>query len=239
MLDLNCDMGEVEKTWLNGRDQELMTYLDSINISCGFHAGNERLIRQTISKAAELDLNIGIHPGFDDPENFGRKELPLSSDSLSDLLKKQFDRFLKWSDEEGAIINHIKAHGALYNLLARDAELSLVYLQVIRGYNPNWVVFGLPESQTAKAANNQNQPFWPEAFADRTYTDKGALTPRSEKGALIEDPEKAYNQVKDILEKGNVMSNNNTRIDLKAKTFCIHGDGPKALEIAQRLQNLR
>jgi UPF0271 protein len=232
-------MGEVENTWLNGRDKELMNYLDSVNISCGFHAGNEQLIGKTIAKATDLQLKIGIHPGFNDPQNFGRKELPLSPNALKDLLEKQFDQFLKWAEKEGAKVHHVKAHGALYNLLSREAELSSVYLTVIQKYNPKWVVFGLPKSETEKAALKQNQPFWPEAFADRTYNSEGSLTPRSQKGALILDPDKAFNQVKAILKEGKVTSKDGKSIVLRAKTFCIHSDSPLALEIAQKLQDLR
>lgn len=239
MLDLNCDMGEVEETWFSGRDQKLMQFIDSVNISCGFHAGNENLIRQTIAKASELNLNIGIHPGFNDPENFGRKEHPLSSKTLEDLLKKQFDQFLEWATLENAQIHHIKAHGALYNMLAKDYQLSTVYIKVVKDYDPDWIVFGLPESETAKATMNHGVPFWPEAFADRTYTSEGFLTPRSDKNAHIKEPEKAFNQVKSILESGQVLSTSGRLIPLRAKTFCIHGDSPYAFQIAQKLIELK
>ncbi len=230
-------MGEVEATWVSGRDLQLLDYISSINISCGYHAGNEQLIKQTLRTSVEKGLKIGIHPGFDDPKNFGRTSHPIDSAGLKRLLEVQITSFLKWAKEYDAHIHHIKLHGALYNLVSSDKSLSEVYCDMIKGTNAEWIVYCPPASETYKMAQDKGMVAWSEAFADRVYLQNGKLTPRSEPYAVIKDKKTALRQVKSIVEEKKVYAHGGHSIPMDAQTLCIHGDTDEALLIAQEIHN--
>ncbi|UBM58483.1 LamB/YcsF family protein [Marinilongibacter aquaticus] len=236
-LDLNCDMGENPQSWFEGEDKQLLDCINSINISCGFHAGDPVLIKDTLRLAAEKKLRIGAHPGFDDRANFGRKAWPLTPDTLFDLLKKQLTPFVRWAEEAGATLHHIKAHGALYNMLSVNDELAEAYCRFVQSAYPNWIVYCLPKSSTAKWAERLGLQYWSEAFADRSYQSNGQLTARNLPNALLTTPETAIEQVRQIAEKGTLRTVDGEEIEMNADTVCVHGDGQYALAIARGLKS--
>jgi len=229
-IDLNCDMGE-------GMDNELeiMPFISSANIACGFHAGNEYTIKKTIEIALEHHVAIGAHPGYDDPENFGRISQAISVLDLAELINEQIYLFEKIATPMGATIHHVKLHGALYNDCAKDTTLSKIFVQTIQAIYPDIYVYGLSESHTIQQAIILGQPYMQEVFADRTYQKDGSLTPRHMQYALIDKIEDACNQALDLVLYKKVRTVQDQIIKLPADTICIHGDGYHAVEMAKAI----
>ena len=229
-IDLNCDMGE-------GMDNEaeIMPYISSANIACGFHAGNEYTIKKTIEIALEHGVAIGAHPGYDDPENFGRLSQPISVLDLAELINDQIYLFEKIATPMGATIHHVKLHGALYNDCAKDPTLSKIFVQTIQAIYPDTYIYGLSESNTIQQAILFGQPYMQEVFADRTYQKDGTLTPRHMQSALINDMETACVQALELVLHKKVRTLQDEIIKLPADTICIHGDGQHAIEMAKAI----
>ena len=229
-IDLNCDMGEGI-----GNDASIMPYISSANIACGFHAGNVDIMRQTIELALEHNVAIGAHPGFDDKENFGRIEQQLSDDEVYDLIKTQLEILQKHIDEAGAIMHHIKPHGALYNMSAKNYTVASIIARAVKDHDPSLILYGLSNSQSIIAAEEKNLKTASEVFADRTYMDDGTLTPRTHSNALITDNKQSIKQVLQMVQQQTVTSVNNKTVTVKANTICIHGDGIHAVEFAKKI----
>ena len=185
-IDLNCDMGEGF-----GSDVAIMPYISSTNIACGFHAGDESTMLATIRLALQYDVAIGAHPGFADRENFGRKEISLPESELFDLVTEQVFLLQQLAKREGAYLQHVKPHGALYNISAKNYAVAQIIAKAVKAVDPSLTLFGLSNSTSLKAAADEGLKTTAEVFADRTYQDDGSLTPRSYKQALIEDQAKA------------------------------------------------
>ena len=229
-IDLNCDIGE---GMLN--DRQLMKYVSSVNIACGYHAGNKGIMQQTVEWALENNCAIGAHPSYPDLENFGRIDIldkTVSRAELAGLIADQLEILEEICQEAGTSLHHVKPHGALYNRAAIDEEVSAIICRVIQNFNPSLFLYGLSGSVTMKIANEQKVKFVNEVFADRTYQDDGSLTPRTETGALIEDQELSLKQVLQMIQEHAVISVKGKRIPLQSETICIHGDGAHALEFA-------
>jgi UPF0271 protein len=229
-VDLNCDMGE-------GMDNEveIMPFISSANIACGFHAGNEYTIKKTIEIALEHGVAIGAHPGYDDPENFGRLSQPISVLDLAELINEQIYVFEKIATPLGATIHHVKLHGALYNDCAKDATLSKIFVQTIQAIYPDTYIYGLSESNTIQQAIILGQPYMQEVFADRTYQKDGSLTPRHMQNALITNIEAACEQALVLVQQKKVRTLQDEMIKLPVDTICIHGDGYHAVEMAKAI----
>lgn len=234
MLDLNADLGESEISWNSGRDKELLQYLSSVNISCGFHAGTDKLILETILESQKHGLRIGAHPGYHDKKNFGRVNQPLTPELASDIIEIQLHSFLAKTNELGIEVSHVKPHGAFYNQLASDKASALACCEKIKHINPGLILFGLPGSELEFAAYEVGLAFMREGFADRRYDDQGRLVPRSASNALIESLEMALEQVEKF-QKGYVTTASGKDISLQIDTICIHGDSPNALEFAREI----
>lgn len=227
-IDLNCDLGEGMPN-----DRALMKYVSSVNIACGYHAGNKGIMQQTVEWAIENNCAIGAHPSYPDTENFGRIDIldsTVSRAELPGLIADQIELLEEICREAGTSLHHIKPHGALYNRAAVDEEVSATICRVIRNFNPDLMLYGLSGSVTKKIAEEQNIKFVNEVFADRTYLDDGRLTPRTEVGSLIEDQDSSLKQVLQMILEHTVTSVRGKRIPLEAETICIHGDGAHALE---------
>jgi 5-oxoprolinase (ATP-hydrolysing) subunit A len=231
-IDLNCDLGEE-----SGQDPVLMPLISSANIACGAHAGDDATMGQTIDLALRHGVAIGAHPGFDDRAHFGRRELPVAPSEAGRLVLAQTRLLQRIALERGALVTHMKPHGALYNLAARDPAVAMAIAEAILALDPNIRVFGLANSQLIRAARRLGLRVANEAFADRTYREDGTLTPRSCADAMILTEEAVVEQVLRIVREGHVRATAGTHIRIEAQTICLHGDRPSAVEFARRLRH--
>ena len=229
-IDLNCDMGE----GMNN-DTQLMPFISSTNIACGFHAGNADMMKYAVEAALQYDIAIGAHPGFNDKENFGRTEIKLSKEDLYDLITYQIFLLQKVCDEFRANIHHIKPHGALYNMAAKNREMSATIANAIKDVDENLILYGLSGSYLISEAEKINLKPANEVFADRTYQDDSSLTSRKEANALIEDENISIQQVLQMVQKQSVTSISGNTINIKSDTICIHGDGKHAIAFAKKI----
>ncbi|HEX2606087.1 MAG TPA: 5-oxoprolinase subunit PxpA [Flavisolibacter sp.] len=227
-IDLNCDMGEGMP-----HDEALMPFITSANIACGFHAGSGALISHTIDLAVKHGVKIGAHPSFHDREHFGRKEMNLRPEKLYAILLQQLVKIDLIAKEKGTRLHHVKPHGALYNMSARDAAIAHTIANAVKDFDESLVLFGLSGSQSIEAAQKMGLQTMSEVFADRTYQDDGSLTPRIQSGALIESEEQSRAQVLQMVRQGTVTTITGNTIPIQADTICLHGDGAHALTFAQ------
>lgn len=224
-VDLNCDLGEGA-----GHDAELMPWVTSANIACGAHAGDGTTMRVTVELAQKHGVVIGAHPGFADRENFGRRELSLSPQEVRALVAEQVDALRGM-----AVVRHVKPHGALYNLAARDAGIAEAVADAVAACDRGLVLFGLAGSALVRAGQARGLRVASEVFADRTYQADGTLTPRARPNALIDDETAAVAQVLRMVREGRVRATEGTDVTIRADTICLHGDGAHAVAFARRL----
>jgi UPF0271 protein len=217
-MKVNCDLGEGI-----GNDAALMPYIDEANIACGFHAGDAFTMRETVALCIRHGVKIGAHPSYLDRENFGRKEIELSPEEIYLLVKKQIETLNQIVKTAGGTLNHVKPHGALYNTSAKNEAVAKAITKAVKDIDPSLILFGLKGSLSIEVAQTMGLKTAEEAFADRSYESDGSLTPRSQPGACFTEIQDVLNQV----EK------------MKADTWCIHGDGPYALEFAKALKAKR
>lgn len=231
-VDLNCDMGESFGAYQLGNDAEILDFVTSANIACGFHAGDPATMRKTVALALEKNVGIGAHPGFQDLVGFGRRNIAISPQEAYDLTVYQIGALSGFVQAEGGRLQHVKAHGALYNMAAKDAALSEAIAEAVYKVNPELILFGLSGSELMKAGEKIGLRTANEVFSDRTYQQDGTLTPRTHSNALITDPDTAISQVIRMVQENKVHTVQNQDIAIKAETICIHGDGITALEFA-------
>ncbi len=229
-VDINCDMGEGMPD-----DAELMPWISSANIACGYHAGNEETMRKTILLALKHNVAIGAHPGFSDKDNFGRTEMHLTIDQLYELVSKQIDILKKICDDAGTRLHHVKPHGALYNMAAKNAVIAGAIAKAIYDFDSTLILYGLSGSYMISEAKKRGLKTSSEVFADRTYQDDGSLTPRSHPNALITDKRQSVQEVLQIIQHQKVTSLSGKQIEIIAETICIHGDGEYAVEFAKTI----
>ena len=229
-IDLNCDMGEGI-----GNDAEIMPFISSANIACGYHAGDAAIMQATVLLALQYGVSIGAHPSFPDRENFGRSHMTLTSKEIYDLTANQIHSLQTIAKAHGAILNHVKPHGALYNAAALSKDISGAIVSAICDLDPHLILYGLANSEMIYAAKDKRLKFKQEVFADRTYLSDGTLTPRTQANALIESEQESINQVMQMIKTQTVTALDGTRVPIQADTICIHGDGPHAKEFALAL----
>lgn len=216
-------------------DADIMPHIHSANIACGFHAGSGDLMRQTIDLAMQHGVRIGAHPSFRDKEHFGRREMHLPSDKLYALVIEQLIRIDLIARERGALLYHVKPHGALYNMGARDRSIAHTIAQAVKDFNEDLVFYGLSGSHLISEAQALGLRTASEVFADRTYQDDGSLTPRNRPFALIEDDEQCIRQVMQMVREGTVTTLSGTVVPISAETLCLHGDGTHAVAFARKI----
>ena len=231
-VDLNCDMGEGMST-----DAAIFPFISSSNIACGGHAGDADTMRRAVELALRHGVAIGAHPSYPDKANFGRIDIldkPLRRADLSGLIYEQLHRLQSICREFGTRMRHVKPHGALYNRAAKDASVSGLIVRAVLDLDPRLLLYGLSGGQTLRIAEERGLTFISEVFADRTYAADGSLTPRSEPGALIEDPARAVAQVLRMVQQGVVdtAGPGAGSVAIRAETICLHGDGSHAVEFA-------
>jgi UPF0271 protein len=212
-----------------------MPFISSANIACGYHAGNEDIIKRTIELALKNNVAIGAHPSYNDRENFGRLSQSIALVELAELISDQISLFEKITNQMGCKIHHVKLHGALYNDCAKDALLSKIVAQTIQAIDPSIMLYGLSGSHTIKEARAIGLRSVQEVFADRTYQANGQLTPRYLDHALITDPIESAKQVLSMVLDQELKTVDGTVIGVNAETICIHGDHEGAVEIVKHL----
>ncbi len=228
-------MGESYGAWSMGNDAEIMKYISSANIACGFHAGDSATIRKTVSLAIKNGVAIGAHPSFPDLQGFGRRDMSLSSEEIADIVLYQVSAVKGVCEAEGGALHHVKAHGALYNQAARSSIVSGAIARAVFSVDHNLIVYGLSGSKMIEEANKIGLKTASEVFSDRTYTSDGSLTPRSEPNALITDVKTSVLQILQMIKTETVSATNGESVPIKAETICIHGDGENAVEFAAEI----
>jgi UPF0271 protein len=234
-IDLNCDMGEFAAAVADGTQERLMRSLTSVNIACGGHAGDAQTMRATMEQALRCGVAMGAHPGYADRENFGRVEMPFSADEVAESVYEQVSALAKIAEQCGARLGHVKPHGALYNQAARDGDLARAIARGVARWNRDVVLVGLAGSLMLEVFREAGFLVAAEAFADRRYEADGSLRSRKYADALIREPEEAAQQVLQIVEQQSVVASDGTEVRVTAQTICIHGDTPRAAEIAARV----
>jgi len=237
-IDINCDMGESTHLWKYDieNDLKLLRYVSSINIACGMHAGDSYTMHELVNAASIEGVAVGAHPGFADRDNFGRINHELSHEHIYDLIIYQIgalDAFMRVTDES---LHHVKPHGALYNMAAKDAKIAETICIAVYDYNPNLIIYGLSGSKLIEAATATGLKTYSEVFADRTYQDDGHLTPRTEANALIKDQQQSLEQVMQMVMQRSVTSVNEKEVPIVADTLCLHSDGEHALQFAREIK---
>jgi len=232
-IDINCDVGELPAAIADGTQESLMPWLTSVNIACGGHAGDDATMRATVEQALRRNLAIGAHPGYPDPDNFGRVPLKMSGDDVAAFVATQVRGLVRISGEFHVQVRHVKPHGALYNQAAKDAKLAAAIAEGLKRAQLDAVLVGLAGSAMLGAFRASGFRAVGEAFADRRYESDGSLRARALPGALIEDADEAAAQALQIAEHRTVVAADGKEIRVEAETICIHGDTPGAAKIAQ------
>ncbi|QIE47476.1 LamB/YcsF family protein [Pseudohalocynthiibacter aestuariivivens] len=236
-IDLNCDMGESFGAYTIGDDAAMMKLVTSANVACGFHAGDPVVMRKTIRMARDLGVNVGAHPSFADLYGFGRRRI--SGEKPEDLETQLIFQILSMRGMcglEDHPMTHVKTHGAIGNMAASDPELAALCVRAVKAVDSNLIFVTLPYSETYKAAEKAGIQVACEIYADRTYTDKGELTPRSEAGAVIHDPKQSVAQVLEMVLEGHIPTTSGKRLPVEPETLCVHGDTPGAVDICRALR---
>lgn len=231
VIDLNADAGEGFGAYAIGADAAMLDSVTSLNIACGFHAGDPSVIRGTVRAAAAAGVSIGAHPGFPDLQGFGRRPMHIAPRELVDMLIYQIGAVAALAAAEGQRLRHVKAHGALYNMAVRDAALGDAIAEAAAAFPGLWL-YALPGSAMAAAAARRGVRVAVEAFLDRGYRADGSLVPRSEPGALVTDPQLAARRAVMLATEGALLSADGTRLSLAPRTLCIHSDTPGAGALA-------
>ena len=236
-VDLNSDLGESFGNYKLGCDAEVLKYVTSANIACGFHAGDPTVMRETVKLALVNGTALGAHPGLPDLQGFGRRNMAITPKEAYDITVYQIGALYAFAKAEGACLQHVKAHGALYNMAAKDKKLAEALAEAVYAVNPEMVLFGLAGSEMIIAAEKLGLKTASEVFADRSYQQDGSLTPRNMAGAMITEESVALAQVMKIVINGRVATLAGEEITLKADTICVHGDGAKAIEFTKKIRS--
>ena len=232
-IDLNCDLGEGM-----ANDPLIMPFISSVNIACGYHAGDSATMKQTLELAMQYSVAAGAHPSFPDRENFGRTEMYLPPQQIYDLVKDQVETLANMAVKYNYPLHHVKPHGALYNMAAKDEELSTSVCKAILDLDSNLIVYAPATSKLASVATSMHLKTCHEVFADRSYRSDGSLVPRSQPNALIDNEEAMSKQLLQILTQQSLTAEDGKTIPVKADTICLHGDGEQALEFARLINEL-
>lgn len=235
-IDLNCDLGESYGAYHLGMDEEIIPLISSANVACGFHAGDFNTMANTAKLCAENGISIGAHPGFPDMQGFGRRNMNLSPAEARNLITYQVGALSAFCRSAGVRLWHVKPHGALYNMAAKDPALAKAICQGIYSFDPSLILLGLSGSEMLKQAKAIGLPYSAEVFADRAYEDDGTLVARSKPGAMITDEDEAVARVIRMILEHKVTSINGKEIEICPDSVCVHGDSPKALLFVKKIR---
>ena len=235
-IDLNADVGESFGAYTIGDDAGVMRSVTSANIAAGFHGGDPSVLRATIRLARTHGVAIGAHPGFPDLAGFGRREMVVSPREAGDLVLYQIAAVAGVARAEGMELQHVKPHGALFNMAARDARLASAIAAAVADFDRSLILFGLPGSESLKAGRAAGLRVAAEVFADRSYQPDGSLTPRGVRGSVIHDVSRVVSRAVQMATARVVEAVDGTAVPLEADTICVHGDTPGAEELAAALR---
>jgi 5-oxoprolinase (ATP-hydrolysing) subunit A len=235
-VDLNCDMGESFGAWRMGDDEAMMRTITSANVACGAHAGDPEVMRRTVRLAREQGVSVGAHPSFPDLAGFGRREMNLSPPEVEGLVAYQLGALWAIARAEGVTLRHVKPHGALYNMAARDGTIADAIARAVHAFDPSLVLFGLAGSLMLPAGEAAGLQVASEVFADRAYERDGSLASRGKPGSVIHDPDQVAARAVQMVREARVVALSGESIAVKADTICVHGDTPGAPELARRIR---
>ena len=235
-ININCDLGEKSKHHSNKHDPDLLEIVNSANIACGYHAGDEETMNQVVEISKKNGVSIGAHPSFNDPENFGRERMNLSSSELEKLIIDQYEILQTISSNHGENVTHIKPHGALNNMACEDINLATILAKVIKSINPELIYLVPTGSKMEQAAKKLDMKIACEIFADRNYEDDGNLVSRKKPNALITDPELAKKHVLNMVKNQALNCHSGKQIPCEIDSVCIHGDNLSSLNTAKAVK---
>lgn len=230
-IDVNADCGEGV-----GDDSQLIPLVSSANLACGFHAGDPDILRASVRLCHDHGVAIGAQPSLADREGFGRRELPVTPDQMYALILYQIGAVAAFCRAQNLPLQHVKPHGALYNMVARDTRLATAVAAAVFDFDAALILFGLADSALTRAGLDAGLQVAHEAFVDRRYQADGSLVPRGTPGALIDDIDQAIDQAMSIVTANRVRTLDGADLMLRADTLCVHGDGPHAVDFAARLR---
>ncbi len=235
-VDLNCDLGESFGAYVMGMDDKVIPHITSANVACGYHASDPVVMEKTIALCRANSVAVGAHPGFPDLIGFGRRDMRLSPAEAKVYILYQIGALEAFCRAAGVKLCHVKPHGALYNMAAKDSALAKAICQSIREFDSSLVLLALAGSEMIRAAQEMGLPSAQEVFADRGYEEDGSLVARSKPGAMITDEEEAIARVVRMVTEGKVRAVTGKDVPVKADSICIHGDGEHALQFAQKIR---
>jgi len=236
-IDLNCDLGESFGPWEMGNDAAMIELATSVNIACGFHAGDADIMRHTVDLAKARGVSIGAHPGYRDLHGFGRRPFPgMKASEIENLVAYQIGALQAIATAAGHKVTHVKAHGALANVAFEDDTTAQAIAEGVKAVDPNLVFVVLPHSRLVKAGERANLPMVHEVFADRAYEDDGLLVSRRKPGAVLHDGKAIAERVVRMVQDGAIASVNGKVIKTRMDTICIHGDTPNAVDVASAVR---
>ena len=236
-MDINSDMGEISRLLDDGTYSRLMDYVTSINVACGGHAGNEAMMGEMIRLAKEKGVKVGAHPSYPDRKNFGRIDMDMDFDELTDSIRDQIQLLNNIAQDQEVNISHVKPHGAVYNRAAKDKTVAQALGEAVTQVDPSLKVMGLAGSIMLDVFDQMGLAIMAEAFADRTYEADGSLRNRKYDDALITDPEKAAKQT-EMMVSGKIIAVDGSEVAINAQTLCIHSDTPNAVAIARTVNKV-
>jgi 5-oxoprolinase (ATP-hydrolysing) subunit A len=234
-IDLNCDMGESFGAWKMGHDDEVLPFITSANIACGFHGGDPTVMRETVQAAIGNGVALGAHPGLPDLVGFGRRKIDVSPQDAYDMVVVQVGALAGVAASQGGRLNHVKAHGALYNMAVKNEELARAIAQAVYDVDRSLVFFALASSALVEAAKRAGLQVAEEVFADRSYQSDGTLTSRLQPNAMIVDIDVSIRQVLRMIREEKIRTVQGSDIDVRPDTLCIHGDQPGAPAFAKAI----
>lgn len=235
-VDLNSDIGESFGNYKLGLDEKVAKYISSANIACGWHAGDPMVMEKTVDIAISENVAIGAHPGYPDLMGFGRRNIDVTSSEVKNYIKYQIGALWAFTTSKGARLQHVKAHGALYNTAAKDPVLAEAIAEAIYEVDKDLILVGLANSEMIKAGKKIGLKVANEVFADRAYNPDGTLVSRSKEGAVIHDTDLAIARVIRMIKEGKVQAINGEDIDIKADSICVHGDNPQAVDFVESIR---
>ena len=235
-ININCDLGEKSKLHSNENDPALLEIVNSANVACGYHAGDEETMREVVKISKKIGVSIGAHPSFNDPDNFGRERMNLSENEIRKLIIDQYEILQKISQDNDENVTHMKPHGALNNMACEDLELATVLAKVIYEIDKNLIYLVPTGSKMEEAAKKFNMKIACEIFADRNYEDDGNLVSRKKPHALITDPEQAKNHVLNMVKNQAINCHSGKQIPCEIDSVCIHGDNLSSLATAKSIR---
>ncbi|SDI36799.1 LamB/YcsF family protein [Alteribacillus bidgolensis] len=237
-VDLNSDLGESFGAYKIGEDEKVLELITSANIACGYHAGDHNVMAKTVAIAKKSGTAIGAHPGFPDLAGFGRRKMQLDAEEIHKLVIYQVGALYGFCRAEEISMQHVKPHGALFNMASSDFEMAQAIAEAVYDIDPGLILFGLSESELIKAGEKIGLKTANEVFADRTYQPDGTLTPRSFPDAVIHNAEEASENVLQMIKNHQIRAVDGTVLNKKVDTICVHGDNPESLLFVQQLRSV-